>query len=152
LSSWVGGDIWFWHKIGQTIVIPTNAGWKSDGTNVMGAGLAKQASEKFPKLSLEYGRFCQQKVSHIIFNQYKLILVPSKPLTSAKPFMSWNQDADYKVVETSLYWLEDHIGEVATTKLYVPLLGTGSGKLEKREVQAMMDRILKNNRIVKVTY
>ena len=152
MSSWVSGDIWFWHKMGHSIVVPTNAGWKSDGTNVMGAGIAKQAAEKFPCLPLEYGRLCQQKVSHVVLPEYKLVLVPTKPLVSAKPFLSWKQDADYKVVENSLYWIQDHILEVRTPKLYVPILGSGAGKLEKREIEAMMNRILLSDRIIKVTY
>jgi hypothetical protein len=152
LSSWVTGDIWFWHKMGHSIVVPTNEGWKSDGTNIMGAGIAKQASEKFPNLPLEYGRLCQKKCSHVILDNYHLVLVPTKPLVSAKPFLSWKQDADYKVVENSLYWIQEHISDVKTPKLYVPILGAGCGKLEKREIENMMNKILLSDRIIKVNY
>ena len=78
--KWVNGDIWIYHKLGSTIVIPTNAGWKSDGNNVMGRGLAKQASEKFKDLSLMYGQYCKIKQPHCYFENKRLILVPSKKL------------------------------------------------------------------------
>ena len=47
-------DIWDL-SMDYAIVILTNIGWRKDGNNVMGAGLAKQASEK-PRRPRHHGR------------------------------------------------------------------------------------------------
>ena len=51
------GDIWNVEPKDAWIVVPTNVGWKRDGSNVMGAGLAKQARLKFKQLPYDYGKW-----------------------------------------------------------------------------------------------
>ena len=41
----------------HAIVIPTNMGWRGDGRNIMGAGLAKQAKKRCGDVSLIVGEF-----------------------------------------------------------------------------------------------
>ena len=49
MTQVVEGDIWEHHNDGSRyIVIPTNIGWKTNGHNVMGAGLALQAKTRYP--------------------------------------------------------------------------------------------------------
>ena len=48
------GDIWLAKE--EAILIPINLGVKADGKLIMGAGLAKQASDKYPGLALEWGK------------------------------------------------------------------------------------------------
>ncbi len=131
---WKKGDIWFWHKLGHYIVVPTNAGWKTDGTNVMGAGIAKQAAEKFPGLTIEYGRACRSYTPHYVMDEERLICIPSKRLNTNQPYLSWKNDADYEYVKDGLMWLDNNISLLSMVKaqekqIYVPLLGAGNGGL-----------------------
>ncbi len=54
------GDLWAWQAERRWIVIPTNIGWKKDGANPMGAGVALQASEMYPELANWYGARCKK--------------------------------------------------------------------------------------------
>ena len=107
--KWVKGNIWIEHKMGSYIVIPTNAGWKGNGDNIMGAGLAKDAMKRFPELPRLYGAYCQVKTPRVVFDEFRLILVPSKPLNEKQPWLSWQGSADYETVKKSLQWLQDNI-------------------------------------------
>ena len=148
---WKEGNILVWYKLGQTIVIPTNAGWKSNGENVMGAGIAKEASLIVPKLPSIYGEFCQQKNPRVYLKELHLICVPSKPLNTSSPHLSWKQDADFATVRTSLEWLEAN-SEQFPNPVYVPLLGAGNGGLDKDLVRELMDSILKNEKFIGVIW
>lgn len=152
---WKYGDIWIYHKLGNCIVIPTNAGWKANGENVMGAGLAQQAAEKFPNLPSFYGNFCKLEQSRLCWWEKRLILVPTKPLIKDKPWMSWNQSAKEETIIESLIFLQDIIGKPPMTisdKIYVPLLGAGNGGMSKFKVVHLMDAYLKSERFVGVIF
>jgi hypothetical protein len=149
---WVNGDIWIYYKLGGTIVIPTNAGWKSDSSNVMGRGLAKQASEKFKNLSLTYGQYCKSKQPHCYFENMRLILVPSKKLNEKQPWLSWQHEADQETIRNSLTWLQQNVKSFQAEKIYVPILGSGNGNMQKGLVQEMMDNILINPKFIGVDY
>jgi hypothetical protein len=142
--TWVFGDIWIYWKLGSAIVIPTNAGWKSDGTNVMGAGLAKQAAAQFSDLTLRYGRNCKEKSPYQYYKDLRLILVPSKLLNEEKPYLSWQGDSDINVVKESLIWLNTNADSFESDKVYVPLLGAGNGHLDDDVIKKIMKEHLKH--------
>ena len=55
MMNWKNGNIWVWYRLGCTIVIPTNAGYKitrQGFQNVMGAGLAKEAAKQCGRLDI----------------------------------------------------------------------------------------------------
>lgn len=120
------------------VVVPTNCGWKRSGENVMGAGLAKVASNKYPQLSVRYGDWCRQH-GHTIYldTEYRVICAPSKRLNAAKPWMSWQGQADPDVVQLSynqIYALLNHEKFIKENyKVRCVLLGIGNGKMSKEE-------------------
>jgi len=148
--QWVTGNIWQFHSIGRVIVIPTNAGWKNSGENVMGRGLARDAAQMFPELPIIYGAFCQAYQPHQYFKEYRLICVPSKGLNKKKPQLSWKQPSDIFIITESLMWLEEHANEFSNTSVYVPVLGTGNGELEREPVVELMNELLKNPKFIGV--
>ena len=150
--KWVSGDIWIYWKLGSIIVIPTNAGWKSDGSNVMGRGLAKQSSEKFKNLNFEYGWKCQELQPYQYFEDYRLILVPSKKLNEKQPWLSWQHEADQETIRNSLVWLQQNVKSFQIEKIYVPILGSGNGNMQKGLVQEIMDNILIDPKFIGVNY
>jgi hypothetical protein len=142
------GNIWDWHGT-HDVVIPTNQGWRQDGTNVMGAGLALQAARRFPGLPAWYGAWCRQygpAAGVVRHPDWRLICFPTKPLDSAHPWLSWQQGASIDLVARGAAELGTISGEIA-----LPLVGCGLGGLEVDDVLAMLEAHLVEDRFVLVT-
>jgi len=147
------GDIWDYDR-GSLIVVPTTIGWRFDGKNVMGAGLAKEASEKYIGLAGWYGSVCKffRDVTPVIRYSYSsIICFPTKPLCVDNPSRSWAQDSDLELVARSArelgawYKQTQWKGEIA-----VPMVGCGNGKLRERDVLQILRAYLNDNRFVLV--
>ena len=134
----------------HAIVIPTNAGWRADGSNVTGAGLAKQAAERFPDLPAWYGLVCrrEQRLDRVPPPALHwprdaagpaLVLVAVKPCDLTQPHLSWDQPARLELVERGLFGLQQM---TETPRVAVPLLGCGNGGLDPRVVLPLMRRLL----------
>ena len=123
------GDIWteFEKRPEAYLVIPTNIGWKHDGSNVMGRGLAKTAAEKFPELPEFYGPWCQKYCTELYVHYGRnVICAPTNPLNEGKPHLSWKNRAKACLVEESYRQL----GDLAQKKGWIiltSLLGAGNG-------------------------
>jgi len=73
------GDLWDLHYQGHWIAITTNGIVKSDGRAVMGAGLAKQAADRFPDLPRVLGthlRTCGN--TPMAFPTMRIVTFPTK--------------------------------------------------------------------------
>jgi hypothetical protein len=149
--NWKNGNIWIYYKLGSTIVIPTNEGWKHDGSNVMGAGLAKDAAQIFSELPKIYGRDCQLLTTRVYYKDYRLILIPSKPLNVKSPHLSWQGVANIATVAKSLRWLQD-TKDNYPEKVYIPLIGTGNGGLDPDLIKELMDKVLTSEKFIGVTF
>jgi hypothetical protein len=124
-------------------VIPTNLGWRKNGSNVMGRGLAAQAAARYPSLSQQYGEECRRLASQnedglSPYHEYQLIMFPVKPLVSAQPHMSWNQSASYGLIEANLQRLQEMLMLKDHSRIAVPLVGCGNGNLEPKRVKPLM--------------
>ena len=143
------GNIWDYRPTKDAvIVVPTNVGWKKNGENVMGAGIAKQAAVMFPDLPLWYGTYCEQYREKAGVTFYwqdtdkavpSLALVPTKALDEEKPWLSWQQESTMARVEQSLCEIH-YLVEQSNMKITIilPLLGCGNGGLDEKEVYPMM--------------
>jgi len=141
-----------WSLAEHLKVIPTNVGWRKDGANVMGRGLAKQAEGRYPGLAEWYGGACQKMTSGPRIHLYEdLILFPVKPLNEDAPWLSWRSEASLEVIEKSAQQLARlarifHLaGEIA-----VPLVGCGNGRLKEEDVLPILERYLNDNRFILV--
>lgn len=144
------GSIWTHHNEGGWIVIPTNVGWKKDGTNPMGAGLAKIASDQFPGLAEWYGQKCQnfrEKTAVLPYKKGKLFLFPTKKLAT-QPWMSWQQDSCPDLIKISaeqlVLWLDifKTKGTPIIKKVGVPLVGCDNGNLHRKQVLPILRKYL----------
>jgi hypothetical protein len=145
----VTGDIWMY---GHThfITVPTNIGWTKGGLNVMGRGVAKQASQRCPDLTLWYGAECQKYREHTPILQYpgrRLLLFPVKPLDVKAPWLSWHQQASLRLIEIGLPQLKGIPGDIA-----LPLLGCGNGKLDPADVMPLLEKYLDEDRFLLVRF
>lgn len=140
--SVIKANIWsYWPE--YWIVIPTNIGWKRNGENVMGRGLAAQAAERFPGLASWYGGVCREDAPKSFVKLcilHGLIMFPVKPL-GAEPSLAWRQRAGLDLIEHSAIQLrrivEDHSLRVA-----MPMVGCGNGGLRREEVLPILERHL----------
>jgi hypothetical protein len=134
------GDIFVVAPKDGWIVVPTNVGWREDGRNVMGAGLAKFASARYRMLPLDYGRWCQMHESDIyIDNDNKIICAPSKALVKSQPWASWRGKADRATIRNSFSQLKAWVEAHADAVVKLPLFGAGCGGLPVQECVQMTE-------------
>lgn len=143
------GNIWDWLDRDTRIVIPVNIGWKSDGTNVMGAGLAREAAQRYPGLPFWWGQTCKtlkEKTPVMIYSpQPTIILFPTKPLNPEKPYLSWKQKASLELIERSAQQLARIEGRIA-----LPMVGCGNGALDPKKVEPILQKYLSEDRFTLV--
>ena len=143
----VYGDIWNWHARSAFIVIPVNIGWKKDGENVMGRGLAVQAVQRWPEVSRTWGRICREQGSAAtatVEPAHRLIFFPTKPLNVRKPWASWTADASLPLIERSARALAV-IGDSLRVPIALPLVGCGNGRLKEAVVLPTLRAALSAN-------
>jgi hypothetical protein len=142
-------NIWDLHGLGGWVGIPTNIGWTKNGYNVMGAGLAFQAKEKYPDLPFQYGKILKNNQERnsttlvIEIPEYKLLMLPTKPLNEDMPSMSWNAPSSKDLIEKTLeqlgIWLYNHPEE----NVYIPYLGCGNGGLSISDIKPLIEPYIK---------
>lgn len=130
------------------VLITTNIGWKRDGCNVMGAGIAKDAAKRFPFLPERYGMICKEKKEKtgvILIDDIKLILFPTKQLNPAKPWTSWMNKSSIPLIERCMEQLVDILKYPKITKLVMPLPGAANGGLRVRTSLNIVKKYLAKN-------
>ncbi len=145
------GDMFELYYKSQWIVIPTNIGWKNNGSNPMGTGVAKIAADMFPELPFWYGERCQKYRSETAvcpYEQGKMFIFPTKELDEDKPYMSWSNMSSVKLITRSLKQLVMLIDimskkqKIRFDTIGIPLVGCGSGGLRSAEIKPLMKEYL----------
>lgn len=149
----VVGDL-FDFTASHAICVPTNVGWRRDGSNAMGAGIAKRAAQTWPMLPRMLGEYCSRYKEQsgvvgwwVFAPEAFLICVPVKPLTS-RHNMSWDQHASLPLIEKSIQELVKLVdsnadaGDSRLQNICLPRLGCGNGSLNWRDVKPILERYL----------
>jgi hypothetical protein len=153
------GDLWDLHAAGAWAVVPTNVGWKSNGDNVMGRGLALEARQRWPDLPAWYGSACRRGLTGIVYHvERRLVMFPTKPLLHrADPARSWAGRATLLQITRSAEQLRPWLGTSWASQrreVVMPLVGCGNGGLRIKHVVALLQRTLgdvENLRLVAYT-
>jgi hypothetical protein len=160
------GDIWELSTREDLIVVTVNVGWTRVGKAVMGRGIAREATRRWPKVAWSWGKVCQEhgaKAPPSLFATpgskwcKGLILFPTKPLNSREPWLSWRQDSSYELIEFWLPWLNNAVELMAAemppvARVLVPTLGCGCGNLDPDRMTMMLEEHLTHERFVHVRY
>lgn len=150
-------DIWDKIRLKYEIVIPVNIGWKSDGTNVMGRGLAKAAAERFPSIAIFLGDLQKNlwTVHRPPMGDPRWIMkypfgpitfFPTKPLNEKQPWMSWSQPSDKKMILKLLKAFPEYADKHGLEKIAIPLLGAGNGGLDPFEMEKLIRSSIPDDR------
>ena len=143
------GNIWDYVET-HDLVITTNIGWRSDGRNIMGAGLALTAAQRYPGIDAWYGAFCQKHSTAtpvVRHPDLPIILFPVKSLKIRWPWRSWQYPASLDLIERSTRQLA---GLVTDRPVAVPVVGCGAGQLQQGEVLPILRKYLVDDRFVLV--
>ena len=142
------GDIWDLAKGCQGIVVvPTNTTIRKDGKAVMGAGMAKDAAERFPALSQKLATHINRWHERLYVDQ-DVICLPTK--------RDWQQPSTIELVEQGCRELVelDRLFTMCSYKrlILLPKLGCGLGSLNwERQVRPVVDALLESERFILVS-
>lgn len=135
-----GTGVWNLHDAGAWVLVPTNTQTKSDGTAVMGAGLALDVARRFPDVPGRYGRSLAIANTRIAIPDHRLLLGPTKS--------DWRRPARMTLVRELLEgvarWCLAHPGEVVA----VPSPGCGRGGLPWQDVRDLAVELLGEHRVI----
>ena len=159
----VFGNLWDWYDAGAWVVVPCNVGWKRNGENVMGRGVAKQAKDRFAlkgiNLPLAVGTVFREAVraglplTVFCAPEWRVIYFPTKPLNYVQPHLSWRNNATLGMIEASAWGLASYPTKIlldTTTPIALPLVGTGCGGLREEDVLPILRKHLVSDQFVLV--
>lgn len=119
----INGNLWDYHTKGEWIVITTNGFVKKNGAAVLGAGIAKQATLRYPLLEMELGQRIRSGGNNVnVFSQYRLITLPVKH--------KWIEPANTDLIRRSIGQLQSVVINLNLKKIYLPRPGCGNGRLD----------------------
>lgn len=120
----------------------------------MGAGVAKQAAERFPHLPKLWGEHAIWMYGEpaVGFNiewdaRSHCIFFPTKPLDAERPSLSWKSPASIGLIARSTH-------ELVLTRRYrrepvaLPLVGCGRGGLSREQVLPVLEQLDDNFTLV----
>lgn len=141
-------DIFALPQNGEAMCVTTNGIVKADGHAVMGAGIAKQANEKF-QLSARLGQYLKQ-YGNRAFNMgkftdgYRCFTVFTLPTKH-----HWKEDSDITLICKSCEQLVEMCDKFGITKCYLTPPGCGCGNLNyERLVKPWISMIFDDRFIV----
>jgi O-acetyl-ADP-ribose deacetylase (regulator of RNase III) len=120
----------------QTLVNPVNT------VGVMGAGLALEFKERFPRMFQYYKRSC--KLGRFGYGTLLICKLQTPWVLSFPTKQHWREKSQLGLVVAGLAnFAESYIGKGITSASF-PMLGCGLGGLERRDVVPLMERYLAN--------
>jgi hypothetical protein len=131
----IKSDIWSTEWDGYWRVIPINTTLYKDSKKlVMGAGLAKQARDKYENLDGLWGSFYALELKL----QSRLVLYHAEKLIGFPTKIYWKHDSSLDLIENGLKEL--NAARIEFEKIVSPRLGCGLGGLNwEREVKPLVE-------------
>lgn len=136
------------------LCVTTNGFVKNNGRAVMGAGCAKFARDNIPDIDLVLGRNIRTRGNKVAcigtWDSNKVFSFPVKH--------NWWEHADIALITQSAYdlrdmWLSVQDGNPKNAvDVYIPRPGCGNGKLDYRNVEPVLARILTNDHFKIITF
>ena len=137
------GDLW--HHLGEydAICITTNGKVKKDGSVVMGAGIAKQAKDKFHGIAYIIGKYIRLRGNepHVIDMNYFFELdMPNIVTFPVKHH--WKERADLILIKISAEHLLHLLNKNEWERVALPAPGVGNGKRDwETDVKPIIEKV-----------
>lgn len=128
----------------SVIVIPTNGIVKADRRLVMGAGVAKEANDKFKDLDLILGKKVKERGNTVHVLDYEF----STTIFSFPTKHHYKDNSDINLIEQSTKRLLTKVNYLEFNQIYLPKVGCGLGNLDWNEVKPLLERYLDDRFIV----
>ena len=133
------GDIWDSLNEVDAICVTTNGIIKADGKLVMGAGIAKQARDRFPGIDFYAGGEVLRSGSHVrtIFQDRmtRIVSLPTK--------QHWRDPSPFWLVDRSLTELVVLVNKMGWETILLTRPGCGHGGLDwETQVKPLCEKIL----------
>jgi hypothetical protein len=156
----IQANIWAIANQYNAIVITTNGCVKKNGEAVMGRGIAKEATERYPNIQKHLGYMLLQNGNHVnIFNlpewpnPKNVFTLPVKPEFGLNGEMGWKAKADISLIERSIQELVTLINSLSYTnesgktysffqRILMPRPGCGAGGLRWEDVKPVIEPYL----------
>lgn len=143
---YVSGDIL--KATTEAVINPVNC------VGIMGAGLAKQFSDKYPKMYKDYRDICHYGELnpgrlHVFDRErfsppFYIINFPTKK--------HWKNPSKLEYIESGLVTLVQILGRLGAKSISIPKLGCGLGGLDWHDVNSLIKRHLSDVRVKIVAY
>jgi hypothetical protein len=117
------------------VLIPTNGVLRQNHTAVMGAGLARQAAERFPGLEEALGGhiITRGNVPGVIHSgEFDIVSFPTK--------RDWRDDSDIELIERSARRVKTLVRRENYSRVLVPKVGSGLGRLDWDAVRPVLEK------------
>lgn len=132
------GNLW---SFNETKCVTTNGVLNKNGELVMGAGVALQASARFPELPKILGGFVSKYGNRVFFvRQFNLISFPTK--------YGWKDKSDIELIKKSSVECVELANKFNLKKVIMPQPGCGNGHLIWNEVKRNIENILDDRFVV----
>jgi hypothetical protein len=133
----VFGDLWSYeNRKGFMICITTNGFIKKDGMGVMGAGVARQAVDRYPDLPRLLGMSLSTRGNRVSLLTAQILSFPVK--------RAWFQDAALDLIGKSCKGLAARAEAHPNIKYVLPRPGCGNGNLEWKKVKPILQKYFAN--------
>ena len=132
-----------WSIDADAITITTNGFVRNDGKNVMGAGTAYQAVQRWPELPALVGDAIRLEGNHVHSFQFDHILIITFPVKH-----SWWERADIELIKRSADELVSFVDSTVFGDIAVPRPGCGNGQLKWADVKPVIESILDDRFII----
>ena len=149
----IKGNLWNGINRADAVIITTNGFVRKDGRATMGAGVARQALQRFPKIDLELGKLIKENGSIVQIirevNDTHLVSFPVKPMIAesskildrlkdknihlkgllADKIPGWAARAEIDLIEQSCIDLVRLTDRMKWKRVVLPRPGCGNGEL-----------------------
>jgi hypothetical protein len=142
MPAYERGDMWDVFGKTDLFLITTNPIRKKDGAVVMGRGIALQMKERFPDLPYAFGK--RLSLLDELFGQHKCFVdsIGNYENQLVGFFMvknHWRDAADPRVIEESVWELQQWIGDEVFHRVDLNFPGIGNGKLKREDVLPLLE-------------
>ena len=136
------GNLWDFHHMGP-VCITTNGVIKANGELVMGAGIARQAKERYPLLPRKIAEAVQLYGNNTYY-------FPDENIFSFPTKNHWKDKSDIELIIKSAHQLIDLMNSMHIPRVYMTKPGCGNGGLDWQTVSPILMKIFSDSRFVVV--